>query len=199
VDAVLVLNADLGPLHRVSLRHAIRMLLRQVAEIHEAEPDRLIGVYPLPRVVRLVRYVVTRWRYSAGPAWSRQGVLNRDGRRCGYCHAPATTVDHVLPRSRGGRNSWKNTVAACDPCNQHKRDRTPAEAGDAAAVHPVRPHLGVADAALNGRRCGAARRRPSMRAGVTAAPPPLERTVEVRILRSQRTTIPTPHNLVAQR
>ncbi len=70
MDAVLVVNADLGPLHRVSLKHAIRMLLRRVAEIHEAEPDRLIGVYPMPKVVRLVRYVVTRWRYTAGPAWS---------------------------------------------------------------------------------------------------------------------------------
>jgi hypothetical protein len=55
VDAVLVVNADLGPLHRVSLKHAVRMLLRQVAEIHAAEPERLIGIYPVPRVVRLLR------------------------------------------------------------------------------------------------------------------------------------------------
>jgi 5-methylcytosine-specific restriction endonuclease McrA len=126
---VLVINADLGPLHRVSLRHAVRMLVRRVAEIHEAEPDRLIGVYPMPTVVRLVRYVVTRWRYTAGPAWSRSGVLLRDGRRCGYCAGHATTVDHVLPRSRGGRNTWHNTIAACEGCNQRKGDRTPAEAG----------------------------------------------------------------------
>lgn len=126
---VLVINADLGPLHRVSLRHAIRMLCRRVAEVHEAEPDRLIGVYPLPKVVRLVQYVVTKWRYTAGPAWSRSGVLNRDGHRCGYCPGVATTVDHILPRSRGGKNSWLNTIAACGGCNQRKGDRTPAEAG----------------------------------------------------------------------
>lgn len=129
MDTVLVINADLGPLHRVSLRHAVRMLVRQVAEVHEAEPDRLIGVFPMPKVVRLVRYIVTRWRYTAGPAWSRSGVLNRDGHRCGYCPARATTVDHILPRSRGGKNSWLNTIAACDGCNQRKGDRTPAEAG----------------------------------------------------------------------
>jgi len=128
VDTVLVLNADLGPLHRVSLRHAIRMLCRQVAEVHEAEPDIRLGVFPVPRVVRLVRYIVTRWRYSGGPAWSRPGVMNRDGHRCGYCRGPATTVDHILPRSRGGKNSWTNTVAACGGCNQRKGDRTPAEA-----------------------------------------------------------------------
>jgi hypothetical protein len=68
VDAVLVLNADLGPLHRVPIQHAIRMLCRKVAVVHEAVPDQLLGIYPLPKVVRLVRYVVTRWRFSAGPA-----------------------------------------------------------------------------------------------------------------------------------
>lgn len=128
MDAVLVVNADLGPLHRVSVKHAIRMLLRRVAEIHEAEPDRLIGVYPMPRVVRLVHYVVTKWRFSAGPTWSRSGVIARDGGRCAYCGGHATTIDHVLPRSRGGRNTWRNTVAACGGCNQRKGDRTPAEA-----------------------------------------------------------------------
>ncbi|MFB9238384.1 HNH endonuclease [Plantactinospora siamensis] len=125
---VLVLNADLGPLHRVSLRHAVRMLVRRVAEVHEATPDRLIGVWPMPTVVRLTSYVVTRWRHSRGPAWSRAGVLARDARRCGYCGRAASTVDHVLPRSRGGANTWLNTVAACGGCNQRKGDRTPSEA-----------------------------------------------------------------------
>jgi 5-methylcytosine-specific restriction endonuclease McrA len=139
MDAVLVLNADLGPLHRVSLRHAVRMLLRQVAVVHEAEPDRLIGVYPVPRVVRLVTYVVTRWRFGSGPAWSRQGVLARDGHRCAYCSLPATTIDHVLPRSRGGLNTWDNTVAACGRCNLRKGDRTPIEARMPLRITPAAP------------------------------------------------------------
>ena len=128
MSLVLVLNADCGPLHRVSLRHAIRMLFREVAVVHEAQPDARIGVYPIPTVVRLISYVVTRWRRSRGPAWSRAGVLARDGRRCGYCGKPASTIDHVLPRSRGGGNTWENTVAACGRCNGRKGDRTPAEA-----------------------------------------------------------------------
>jgi HNH endonuclease len=139
VDAVLVLNADLGPLHRVPVRHAIRMLYRQVAVVHEAEPDRLLGVWPLPRVVRLVRYVVTRWRFSAGPAWSRHGVIRRDNHRCGYCGGSASTVDHIVPRSRGGKNSWLNTVAACGGCNQRKGDRTPAEARMPLRITPAAP------------------------------------------------------------
>jgi 5-methylcytosine-specific restriction endonuclease McrA len=136
---VLVLNADLGPLHRVSLRHAIRMLFRQVAEVHEHVPDRVIGVWPVPTVVRLVSYVVTKWRYTAGPRWSRPGVLARDKHRCGYCGAHATTIDHIMPRARGGGNTWKNTVAACDRCNQRKRDRTPDEARMVLAVVPRAP------------------------------------------------------------
>jgi len=105
------------------------MLVRRVAEIHEAQPDRLMGIYPMPTVVRLVRYVVTRWRYTTGPAWSRQSVLARDHHVCVFCGGHATTVDHILPRSRGGKNTWLNTAAACDGCNQRKGDRTPAEAG----------------------------------------------------------------------
>jgi hypothetical protein len=126
--AVLVLNADLGPLHRVSLRHAIRMLCREVAVIHEAEPDIRIGVFPMPKAVRLINYIVTKWRFTQGPGWSANGVLRRDNFRCGYCSGTATTIDHIRPRSQGGKNSWLNTVAACYPCNQRKGPRTPEQA-----------------------------------------------------------------------
>ncbi|GIM94502.1 HNH endonuclease [Paractinoplanes toevensis] len=139
MSAVLVLNADFGPLHRVSLRHAVRMLFRQVAVVHEAEPDRQIGVYPMPTVVRLVSYVVTRWWHSRGPMWSRAGVLARDHRACAYCGAAASTIDHVLPRSRGGANEWTNTVAACGRCNNRKGNRTPSEARMPLRVRPFAP------------------------------------------------------------
>lgn len=138
---VLVLNSDMQPLHRVSLRHAIRMLVREVAEVHETVPDRLIGVFPMPIAVRLIRYVVTRWRYKAGPGWTKPGVLKRDAARgCGYCGSThATTIDHIVPRSRGGKNSWINTVACCYRCNQAKGDRTPAEAGLVLRYQPHPP------------------------------------------------------------
>jgi 5-methylcytosine-specific restriction endonuclease McrA len=93
----------------------------------------------MPKVVRLVNYVVTKWRFSHGPTWSRVGVLTRDNRRCGYCGEHATTIDHVLPSSRGGRNTWLNTVAACGRCNGRKGDRTPAEARMPLRVKPVAP------------------------------------------------------------
>jgi 5-methylcytosine-specific restriction endonuclease McrA len=115
------------------------MLVRQVAVVHEGEPDKVIGIWPVPKVLRLVHYVVTKWRYTAGPAWSRPGALARDAGRCGYCDGKATTVDHITPRSRGGRNTWKNTVSACGPCNQRKGDRTPAEAGMVLRIKPIAP------------------------------------------------------------
>jgi 5-methylcytosine-specific restriction endonuclease McrA len=78
-----------------------------------------------------VRYVEQRWLYSRTRAtYSREGVLLRDRGRCAYCgRFTATTMDHVRPRSRGGATSWANAVAACEPCNARKGDRTPEEAG----------------------------------------------------------------------
>ncbi|WP_086829103.1 HNH endonuclease [Allokutzneria sp. NRRL B-24872] len=131
---VLVLNASYEPLHTVSVPHAIRMLLRRVAEIHETDTGAGYGLFPRPRSVRLLRYVVMKWRYTQPPKWTRRGVLKRDNHICAYCGRTATTVDHVTPISRGGaRTSWLNTVAACGgtsrSCNARKADRLPEEAG----------------------------------------------------------------------
>lgn len=127
MTSVTVLNADLEMLHTVSLNHAIRMIVRGVAEIHEAS-EEFIGAFVRPVSVRLLKYVVTTWRYQRPPKWSKAGVLRRDSYICAFCSGKATTIDHVMPRSRGGKNEWKNTVAACSPCNNKKRDRTPDEA-----------------------------------------------------------------------
>jgi len=139
MSAVLVINADLGPLHRVSLHKAVRMLCRKVAVIHEEVPGIRIGPFPMPKVLRLTTYIVTRWRFSKGPAWSKRAVLTRDDRTCGYCGAHASTIDHIQPASRGGKNMWANTVACCTRCNQAKGDRTPAEAGMRLLVTPAVP------------------------------------------------------------
>jgi 5-methylcytosine-specific restriction endonuclease McrA len=129
--SVIVLNASYEPLHTVSIPHAIRMLVREVAVVEEAHGSRTIGPFPVPRVLRLVRYVVTHWRYAAGRVkYSKQGVLRRDKFRCAYCgRTGADTMDHVLPRSRGGRAEWLNAVAAHAICNEKKGCRTPEEAG----------------------------------------------------------------------
>ncbi|KHL10698.1 UNVERIFIED_CONTAM: HNH endonuclease [Mumia flava] len=135
---VLVLNASYEPLQRVSLRHAIRMLVREVAVVEEAHADATFGPFPVPKVLRLLRYVVMRWMHRRRPICTKAAVKARD-QRCGYCGGPAETVDHILPRSRGGLLTWENSVAACLRCNHRKSDRTPVEAGMTLLVTPVVP------------------------------------------------------------
>ena len=143
--AVLVLNSTYEPLHTVSIPHAVRMLVRQVAVVEEAHESHTIGAFPLPKILRLVRYITFRLRRGI-PPWSRRGVLKRDGHTCGYCGKTANSVDHVVPRSKGGPNTWLNTVAACTSgrrggCNGRKGNRTPDEAGMRLLRVPFEPRL----------------------------------------------------------
>lgn len=127
----LVLNATYEPLSVVSSRRAVCLLLDDKAEMIEVDDTAVIRSaslsIPSPTVVRL-RYMVKAPRFRA-TAVSRRAVFARDEYRCQYCGDRADSIDHVLPRSRGGRDVWDNLAAACRPCNTRKRDRTPDEAG----------------------------------------------------------------------
>ena len=119
----LVLNASFEPLSVVSHRRAVCLVLAEKAEvIHEC--DRSFKserqVVAVPSVARLRYYVRVPYRRAA--ALSRKGVFVRDGHRCQYCGARADSIDHIIPRSRGGEHIWENVVAACRRCNAEKRD-----------------------------------------------------------------------------
>ena len=139
---VLILNASFEPLHVCSVRRAIQLLMTDVAaRVEDAAtvlrtPSRTV---PVPSVVRLNRYV--RRPYRQKVAFNRRNLFRRDDHRCQYCGAPRSdlTLDHVLPRSRGGPTSWENVVACCRACNARKRDRTPEEAGMRLAHTPKAP------------------------------------------------------------
>jgi 5-methylcytosine-specific restriction endonuclease McrA len=88
-------------------------------------------------VIRL-RYVV-KVPYHRKTSLSRRAVFARDNHRCQYCGGVAESIDHVMPRSRGGQHAWENVVAACRKCNLGKRDRTPDEAGMRLAMPPMTP------------------------------------------------------------
>ncbi|MET7639068.1 HNH endonuclease [Streptomyces sp. NPDC005438] len=137
----LVLNASFEPLSTVSLRRAVVLVMQDKALVEQEHPALRVRAarveLPVPRVIRLRRYVRVPFRQRA--PWSRRGVLIRDRHLCAYCGRRATTVDHLVPRSQGGADSWLNTVAACGPDNHRKADRTPAEAGMRLLVKPFEP------------------------------------------------------------
>ncbi|GIT80384.1 HNH endonuclease [Leifsonia sp. LS1] len=138
----LVLNAGYEPLAVVSFKRALVLVMNHKATVLSIDPDHPVwtisGSFERPSVILLTRYVRLP-RGRAVPV-SRRGVLRRDLHRCGYCGKSATTIDHVQPRSRGGRDSWENLVACCLRCNNLKGDRTPAEMGWTLAVTPRAPH-----------------------------------------------------------
>lgn len=129
---VVVLNASMEPLGIVPLHRALVFLIRERATIVDAVPGQIVrsaaSEFPLPRVVQFREMVRVPYAYGIVP-WSRRGLLERDQYECAYCGRHASTVDHVLPQSRGGRNTWLNTLASCQRCNGAKADRTPEEAG----------------------------------------------------------------------
>ncbi|MEV0846572.1 HNH endonuclease [Streptomyces sp. NPDC049954] len=137
----LVLNASFEPLSTVTLNRAVVLVLTDKAVVERAHPGLLMRAatmeLPVPQVIRLCRYVRVPFRRQA--PWSRRGVLIRDRHRCAYCGRRATTVDHVVPRSRGGSDSWLNTVASCAEDNHRKADRTPEQAGMPLLRQPFEP------------------------------------------------------------
>ncbi|WP_162465059.1 MULTISPECIES: HNH endonuclease [unclassified Mycolicibacterium] len=144
--AVQVFNADYSPLDRVDLPAAVSMLMREVAYALEShDPPRMIRSpsteVEVPKSLMLVRYAPVPYQRDRESA-SRSEILRRDEHQCQFvgCGARATTIDHVFPRSRGGSvTSWTNQVAACEPCNNSKADRTPEEAGMRLVREPFRP------------------------------------------------------------
>jgi 5-methylcytosine-specific restriction endonuclease McrA len=119
----LVLNATDEPLSVVSTRRAAVLVLSEKADVVQAEEGWLRSEHArvrVPSVVRL-RYFV-RVPYQRRAALNRRAVFARDQNRCQYCDGPAESIDHVVPRSRGGDHRWDNVVASCRPCNVRKRD-----------------------------------------------------------------------------
>ncbi|RME84626.1 MAG: HNH endonuclease [Caldilineae bacterium] len=142
--AVLVLNASYEPLNIVSIKRAVVLLLKEKAELVEAAEQRLRSEHlelPRPLVIRLVHYVKVPRRL--GIPLTRRMILARDNDTCQYCGAQPgkaeLTIDHVLPRSRGGQKVWENVVTACRSCNQRKGNRTPKEAHMKLIRQPYRP------------------------------------------------------------
>lgn len=126
----LVLNATYEPLCVVTQRRALLLVLNAKAVALEDTDTVLhsaLCTIAAPAVVRLVRFV--KVPHHAHVPLTRRALFARDGGRCVYCGAAAATIDHVVPRSRGGRHEWTNVVSACHRCNHAKGDRPVTELG----------------------------------------------------------------------
>lgn len=142
MSKVLVLNASYEPLNVTSWQRAVVLLIKGKAEQVEHNGKKVYSDFDLPTVIRLRYYV--RVPYKEIPL-TRRNILHRDGHSCQYCGYTGDdlTLDHVMPRSRGGGDSWENIVTACVRCNVHKGSRTPEEARMALLNHPRRPYSGL--------------------------------------------------------
>ncbi len=150
--AVLLLNASYVPIKSITIRAAVDLMMRGVVDAVDGVAARLhtpSTVFEVPSVIRLRYYVNVPQR---GVTWSRRGVLIRDAYVCIYCGAGVGdkrrgrvvrrtdfTVDHLVPKSKRGANTWSNTACACYWCNHRKADRTPHTAGMKLLWEPKRP------------------------------------------------------------
>jgi 5-methylcytosine-specific restriction endonuclease McrA len=129
---VLVLNATFEPINVCTVRRAVVLLLKERAEAVEQNgavihSERTAMARPL--VIRLRTYVRVP-RDNHRRKITRRAVFARDGWTCQYCGSRSTlTVDHVVPKSKGGGSNWENIVASCAPCNRRKGDSSPDQAG----------------------------------------------------------------------
>jgi 5-methylcytosine-specific restriction endonuclease McrA len=131
-NPVLVLNASYEPINICAARRAIVLVLKGLAHPEEMSTGMLHAArrqFPVPSVIRLLEY---RRIPHQNRALSRKNILMRDRYVCQYCaktgQSASLTLDHVVPRSRGGETAWENLVACCHECNNRKGSRTPEEA-----------------------------------------------------------------------
>ena len=141
----LVLNAGYEPLQLVGWQRAMCLILSEKAEVVSDYGDVVRTVtaeYELPSVIRLKRYVCAVKRFGIVRC-TRKNILIRDRHHCQYCgvHCKSSnvTIDHILPRSLGGKTVWSNVVAACHSCNRKKGDRLLHRSGFALKTKPKSP------------------------------------------------------------
>jgi CRISPR/Cas system Type II protein with McrA/HNH and RuvC-like nuclease domain len=140
MSKVLVLNFDYTPLNVTSLQRGFVLVDKGKAEIVKADETPIITSYKnyvRPIIIRLLKFINFRNR---GFRVNRNRIFRRDNHECVYCGSKRDlTIDHVFPRSRGGRNTWTNLTTCCQKCNLKKGDKTPEEARMQLRVKPYDP------------------------------------------------------------
>jgi 5-methylcytosine-specific restriction endonuclease McrA len=129
MSRVLVLNFDYTPLNVTSVQRGFVLVTKGKAEVVRSVENPIItgyNKYVRPVIIRLLKYIRHRTRLNKP---NRNRIYKRDGYECVYCGSKKhLTLDHVLPKSRGGSNEWTNLVTCCSKCNRQKDNKTPEEA-----------------------------------------------------------------------
>jgi 5-methylcytosine-specific restriction endonuclease McrA len=152
---VLILNASYEFLNVASIRRAVKLICKGKAEVVESYPDRVLrsisGQMQAPSIIRMRYYIIRPFKEAP---LTKKNILIRDQYVCQYCGNPGNTVDHLIPRSKGGDSSWENCVCACSGCNSRKKNRTPREAEMKLLRHPNKPRF-ISKVVLDARKNGA--------------------------------------------
>jgi 5-methylcytosine-specific restriction endonuclease McrA len=141
ISKVLVLNQDYSPLAVCSVNRAFLLIFLGKAELLEADKNGFLRSvtrsYDRPAVIRINSYIHVPYR---GVVLTRQNIFKRDGNKCQYCGFDRElTLDHLVPRSKGGKSTWNNLVTACNNCNSKKGDQSIVEAGLILNKPPFKP------------------------------------------------------------
>ncbi len=142
-NKVLVLNKSYFPIAIIPAKKAIILIYLNKAEVVENEENKFVTtisqLFPVPSIIRLLYFSNLPNRNIE---LSKKNIIRRDGMRCQYCgkNHKILTIDHILPKSRGGKDEWENLVASCIECNNKKGNRTPEEAGMVLLSKPKKPH-----------------------------------------------------------
>jgi 5-methylcytosine-specific restriction endonuclease McrA len=138
---VLILNSDYSVISICTVPKAFLLVYLEKAELIAEIPKIALRTisknYPLPSIIRLHKYVNVPYK---GVVMNRHNIFRRDGNACGYCGSTKDlTLDHVFPKSRGGKTQWENLVTACKKCNTYKGNHTPLEANMLLRIQPSKP------------------------------------------------------------
>ncbi len=141
MNSVLVLNQDYSPLTVCSVQRAFMLIFLNKADIiTEVEEKKLRSIsksFPFPSIIKVRHYINIPYK---GVVMSRHNIFKRDGGKCQYCGTNRDlTIDHVIPRSKGGKSTWTNLVTACKKCNSKKSDYPLDKVGMKLVKAPVKP------------------------------------------------------------
>lgn len=142
MDKVLVLNTDYTPINVTTVYKGFNLVSKGKAEVLKSGDTPILAgttTFVRPLIIRLLNYV--KYRVNKLKI-NRHRLFKRDGYQCTYCgNKKNLTIDHIIPKSRGGQNSWLNLITCCSSCNRIKGDKTPDEAKMVLNIKPFEPSI----------------------------------------------------------